>query len=139
MDKHKTVMVCVTQQKTCEELIRKASARCGSDGSLHILHVSRDNWNFFENIKEGEALEYLFIIAKSVGAELTILHSKDIAGTIAQFAHHYQVGSIYLGCSAGNTSASAGKDVADCADGGLKERLRELLSDSDIQVEVIAT
>lgn len=118
-------LVCVTQQKTCAHLIRSARAACGEDGTLHIIHVSKDNWNFFENIKEGEALEYLFVIAKSVGAELSILHSKDIPESIAQFAHHYQVDTVFIG-----ETRQPGKH-------GFRERLEELLADSDIQVSVL--
>lgn len=139
LDTLKTAIVCVTQQKTCETLIRTAAQRCGSDRELHILHVSRDNWNFFENIKEGEALEYLFIIAKSVGAELTILHSKDVAGTIAQFAHHYDADVVYLGASRSPERRRDGSDAGAVQANGLMEKLVEMFADSSIRIEVIPT
>ena len=42
-------------------------------------------WKILDNKKEGEALEYLFGISKSVGANLIVLKSDDIPGAIIKY------------------------------------------------------
>ena len=125
MEKNQSILVCVTQQKNCERLIRAAAEMKQDNGTLHVLHIANKDWNFFENIKEGEALEYLFVISKSVGAELTIVNSIQIPETIAQFAHHYGVKRIFVG-------ESRPQD-----ENAFLQRMTELLSDTDISIETI--
>ena len=97
------ILVCVTQQKTCEKLIRKAAAlrdqalNSQHEIQLFVLHVAKNDWNFLDNAKEGEALDYLFNISKSVGAELTVLKSDEIAKTISDFAIENKIGVILMG------------------------------------------
>ncbi len=92
------ILVCVTQQKTCERLIRKAAAlRDEKKGELFVIHVARNEWNFLGSKKEGEALEYLFGISKSFGADLTVLKSDDILGTIVEFVRKNNVNLVILG------------------------------------------
>jgi K+-sensing histidine kinase KdpD len=94
------ILVCVTQQKTCERLIKAAaSLRNELEGELFIIHVAKNQWNFLDNIKEGEALEYLFGISKSVGADLTVLKSDDIVKTISDFIRANKITSVVLGQS----------------------------------------
>jgi len=99
----RNVLVCVTQQKTCERLIMTSSSisrelKC----KLFVIHVAKDEWNFLDNIKEGEAIEYLFGISKSVGADLTILRSNDIIKTISDFIISNKIGYVVLGQSLEN-------------------------------------
>ncbi|NTV89114.1 MAG: universal stress protein [Clostridiales bacterium] len=92
------ILVCITQQKTCERLIKKAvELRKDSSDSLFVLHVVKNDLNFLDNVKEGEALEYLFGISKSVGANLTVLKSDHIAETIAEFAETNRINCIIMG------------------------------------------
>lgn len=96
------ILVCVTQQKNCEKLIKKAADLRDQDGGhLFIIHVAKNDWNFLGNYKEGEALDYLFNISKSVGAELTVLKSDEIAKTIANFAIENKINYIFMGTSPG--------------------------------------
>ena len=98
--KAKNILVCITQQKTCERLIRNAAElRDEYKGNLFVIHVVKNNLNFLDNAKEGEALEYLFGISKSVGANLSVLKSDEIALTIATFAEENKVDCIILGGS----------------------------------------
>lgn len=96
MNTYGSVLVCVTQQKSCERLIMAAAGLKKEDGDLYVIHVTSDNWNFID-ANDGEALEYLFSLSKSYGAELTILHSNKIPETIAQFAQHYGIELIVIG------------------------------------------
>jgi len=98
MDSSKRVLVCVTQQKTCERLIKKgANVRNEIGGELFIIHAAKNGLNFLGNSQEGEALEYLFGISKSVGAELNVLRSDDIVKTITDFAKENRITNLILG------------------------------------------
>lgn len=95
---HKRILVCVTQQKTCERLIKKGAAlRDELGGELYIIHVALNGLKFLGNSKEGEALEYLFGISKSVGAELTVLRSDNILKAITGFAKDNKITDIIVG------------------------------------------
>ena len=100
MSTARNILVCVTQQKTCERLIRKAaSLKDEYKGDLFVIHVAKNEWNFLDNVKEGEALEYLFGISKSVGASLSVLKSDEIVKTIADFAVNNKIHYIIMGQS----------------------------------------
>ena len=98
------ILVCVTQQKTCERLIKKALEFSSEGDSIYIIHVAKDSWSFLDNDKEGEALEYLFGIAKSVGANLTVLRSDDIVDTIVEYALGNKIDILVMGDSKGDHS-----------------------------------
>ncbi|WP_173400188.1 universal stress protein [Acetivibrio straminisolvens] len=92
------ILVCVTQQITCERLILKAAdLRNELRGELFVIHVAKNEWNFLDNIKEGEALEYLFKISKSVGANLSVLKSDNIVQTIVDFVNENKITHIVMG------------------------------------------
>lgn len=98
MDSDKKILVCVTQQKTCERLIKRGSkVKDELGGELFIIHVAANGVNFLGNSKEGDALEYLFGISKSVGADLTVLRSDNISKTIIGFARDNKITDIILG------------------------------------------
>lgn len=62
------VMVCVTQQKTCERLILEGYKLINSnDDKLYVIHVVNEREKFLENDDDGEALEYLFNVSKKAG------------------------------------------------------------------------
>ncbi len=98
------ILVCVTQQKTCERLIKKALEFSNDGDSLFIIHVAKNDWSFLDNDKEGEALEYLFGIAKSVGANLTVLRSDDIVDTIVSYSLENNIDMLVMGDSKGDHS-----------------------------------
>lgn len=98
LDSPNNILVCVTQQKTCERLIRKAAnLRDELKGELFVIHVAKNAWNFLDNIKEGEALDYLFRISKSVGADLSVLKSDNIVETIVTFVRERKISYIVMG------------------------------------------
>lgn len=95
----KRILVCVTQQKTCERLIRKAAELHSDHDELFVIHVAKNDWSFLDSEKEGEALEYLFGISKSVGANLSVLRSDNIVDSIATFAKENKIEYIIMGQS----------------------------------------
>jgi len=96
---HKTnVMVCVTQQKTCERLIKKAHNMIeGLNENLFVVHVVKNDSKFLGNDKEGEALEYLFGISKAVGANLSVLRADSVSETLVDFAVENNIDTIFMG------------------------------------------
>lgn len=96
------IMVCVTQQKTCERLIKKAAEFSNDSDSLFVIHVAKNNWSFLDNEKEGEALEYLFSISKSFGANLTVLRSDDIVNALVDYARENKIDILIMGDTKGD-------------------------------------
>jgi len=48
MRKKKRIMVCVTQQKSCERLIKRgAELSDAKHGDLYVVHVVKENWKYF--------------------------------------------------------------------------------------------
>lgn len=120
----KNILVCITQQKTCERLIRKAVELRGElGGNLFVIHVAKNEWNLLNNKTEGEALEYLFGISKSVGANLTVLKSENTAKTLADFARQNKINLIIMG-----ESPDSGKENI------LRNELQKLAGDVEIRV-----
>ncbi|KNF09422.1 universal stress protein family [Gottschalkia purinilytica] len=99
MKDSKNIMVCVTQQKTCERLIMSGYEKMEEDDNLFVINVVNEKDNFLYNSSEGEALEYLFSVSKKVGADLTVIRSKDVIKAIADFAKKNDITHIVLGVS----------------------------------------
>ena len=100
MKNPKNVMVCVTQQKTCERLIQNGHKLLKSNkDNLFVIHVVNPKDTFLNNSNDGEALEYLFGVSKKVGADLTVLRSKDVSKTIEEFAKKHNITNIVMGSS----------------------------------------
>ena len=120
----KKILVCVTQQKTCERLIKHAaSMKAEYGGELHVIHVAKNEWNFLDNKREGEALEYLFGISKSAGANLSVLKSDDIAESIADYAKQNGINYIVMGQS-----------PTDHKENRFYNRLKHLLDEIEIEI-----
>ncbi len=98
MNTENNIMVCVTKQKTCEKLIRSGvKIKEEKGGNLFVIHVAPTGWNFLDNSHEGEALEYLFEISKSVGADMTVLRSPEVVKTIVDFCKKNDINILVLG------------------------------------------
>ena len=92
------VMVCVTQQKTCERLILNGYKLLQLENDkLSVVHVVNEKGMFLDNTNDGESLEYLFNVSKKVGADLTVLRSKDVMETIVDFAKDNEITHIVIG------------------------------------------
>lgn len=98
MKTSKDIMVCVTQQKSCERLIKRgADVRNKFDGQLHVIHVVKEGWKYFGKLKESDALEYLFDISKSYEADLTVIKAPDIEETLMNFAEKNNIQIVVMG------------------------------------------
>lgn len=99
MEENKNIMVCVTQQKTCERLIKGGHNEMREGDNLFVINVVSENDNFLYNSNDGEALEYLFGVSKKAGAELTVIRAKDIIKAISDFAIKNDITHIVMGSS----------------------------------------
>lgn len=94
----KNVMVCVTQQKTCERLIRYGHDLLGrSKGELFIIHVAHYEFKFLGSSEEGEALEYLYGKALEYGANLTVVRSNHVLDTLADLVEKNKITHVVFG------------------------------------------
>lgn len=103
----KNIMVCVTQQKTCEKLIRIGYDiyKENDKNLLYVIHVVNENDKMLFNLSDGEALEYLFEITKELGADLTIKRSKDVIKTLMDYAIEKNITHIIMGSTTDITAS----------------------------------
>ncbi len=98
MKHNKKIMVCVTQQKSCERLIDYGVKLITSDADeLHVIHVVKENWKYFGQLEEKDALDYLFEVSKLNHAMLTVTKAKDIERALSQFAEKNKITDIIMG------------------------------------------
>jgi K+-sensing histidine kinase KdpD len=94
----KNVMVCVTQQKTCERLIKFGHEFLGNDeGELFIIHVAHYQLKFLGKNEEGEALEYLYEKALEYGANLTVVRSNNVLDTLVDLVNKNKISHVIMG------------------------------------------
>jgi len=117
----KKTMVCVTVQKTCEQLIMEGAKR-SLGGGLYVVHVARNGHKLLGAGTEAEALEYLFRSAQQYGAEMNMLRSNDVVETIIGFARRNAVECIVMG------KAGADKRTA------LPESIRKMLPEVQLVI-----
>lgn len=90
-------MICVTQQKSCERLIAKGARLRMKGDELYVIHVVKEDWRYFSEMKESDALDYLFEVSKQYSANLTVLKSPEIETTLSDFADKHDVNIIVMG------------------------------------------
>ncbi|MDM8533875.1 universal stress protein [Clostridiaceae bacterium HSG29] len=97
------IMICVTQQKSCENLIREGFELIKDDNDeLFVIHVVKKDWRYFSEMKESDALEYLFDVSKQYNAELIIKKSDLIEETLAKFIEDNKITKVVMGESLEN-------------------------------------
>ncbi len=100
MSRKRRVMVCVTQQKSCERLMSKGvTHRRNAEDDLYMVHVVKENWKYFSQLQESDAMEYLYDIAKDNDASINVMKATDIEETLAQFVRKYHIDVIVMGAS----------------------------------------
>ncbi|HSN66435.1 MAG TPA: universal stress protein [Fusibacter sp.] len=98
MKHNKRIMVCVTQQKSCERLIDFGDRLVTSDADeLHVIHVVKENWKYFGQLEEKDALDYLFEASKVKNAMLTVVKAKDIEKALSDFAAKNKITDVIMG------------------------------------------
>jgi len=117
--KKNNVLVCVTGQLSCERLI-VAGARLAeqAQAGLYVLHVARKGNKVLGYANEAEALEYLFGVSVSHGADMFVVKNDDVLGTIADKIRELGASTLV----AGRAANYSGWDMLD----DLKTRVPEV-------------
>ena len=94
----RNVMVCVTQQRTCDRLIKFGHEMLTDQGGqLHIVHVTGIRNDTYEDDNSKTALAYLYTRAEAYGAQLTIEESDDVVETLVDLVREHQITHIVMG------------------------------------------
>lgn len=90
-----SVLACVTSQYDCDRII-KAARQIADDCEceLRVLSVLTPTQNY-ANISD--KIEYLYLVSKQVGADMTILFNTDAAKATAEFAKENNAERIVTG------------------------------------------
>ncbi|MGI6256442.1 MAG: universal stress protein UspA [Anaerovoracaceae bacterium] len=92
------VMVCVTQQKSCDRLIKYGKKVLDEvEGELFIIHIAHYDYKFLGHSQESEALEYLYQKALEYGANLTVVRSNNILSTLAELVDKNRIAHVVMG------------------------------------------
>ena len=95
-----SIMVCVTNQKSCDRLIARGVERGGDEeAQLHVVHCVHTSRNFMGSPFEGDAIEYLFTAAQLAGAELMLLRAPDVENALVDYAQKHAISVMILGAS----------------------------------------
>ncbi|MBQ3850413.1 MAG: universal stress protein UspA [Clostridia bacterium] len=100
--KNKAIMICVTNQLSCERLIRYGAKRSESPEysekpPIYVVHCVQNDQRFMGANNQEDAISSLFAYAAEIGAELTVLRSNNVQRTLANFAEEHDVGVMILG------------------------------------------
>jgi len=110
---NKNVMVCVTQQKTCSKLIYKGNDLIDNDkDNLYIVHIINKKDKVLYGDNDGDALEYLFDLAKKMNAELIVQRSNNTEKQIINLAKKLNATDMVLGKSNNNKENSFHKRIS---------------------------
>ncbi len=94
----KRIMVCVTQQKSCERLLKKAILLKESPtDEVYVVHVIKDNWKYFGELRGSDALDFLFEISGEYGASMHVFNAGDIVDKLSEFACENKIDVIVMG------------------------------------------
>lgn len=94
----KNVMVCVTQQKSCDRLIRFGYEQQGT-GELYIIHVTKEQEMLMGNLRWDEALDYLYEKAKEYEGTLTVMRSDSPIATLRDLVQKHHITHVVMGSS----------------------------------------
>jgi K+-sensing histidine kinase KdpD len=88
LSNNKKIMVCVTNQKTSSRLIFKGDdTRENKNDKLFIVHIINKKDRVLYGNDDGEALEYLFDLAKQKDAELIVQRSNNTEKSLIKVAN----------------------------------------------------
>lgn len=107
------VLVCVTGQKTCVSLIVEGARLAKEAGAqVSVLHVVKPGASVFDNVSEGDALEYLFRVASEHGADMAMIRSNDVAATICAHAEKVEAALIVMGKADGKRGRELSRQLS---------------------------
>ena len=120
------VLVCVTQQKTCDRLIRYGRELVeGCGGELMVVHIAQYDLSKLAENDDAASLEYLYQKALEYGTNLMIIRSGNVAATLISLIERNNISKIVMGM----TRHADEKD-------GTTEAFKSMLHE-DVQVIVV--
>ncbi len=92
-----SILVCVTAQKECAELINRGHVLSLERGlPLHVLHISESRAT--QTAKESaEILNELFQLAHESEADMEVLYENDVLKAICRYARDTGVTTVVVG------------------------------------------
>lgn len=94
----KNVLVCVTQQRSCERLIRYGKELVdGTNGELVVLHIAQYDLTLLGETKDAESLEYLYQKSVEYGAIFMLVRSGNVPATLASMIKKQHVSIVVMG------------------------------------------
>lgn len=134
MNEMKAILVLVTRQKTCEELIRAGHELATREGRpLQVLCVQP---RAALRVKDAQDLEYLFSTSKSLKAEMVVYYNDDAVKTAVDYIRHQNIHSLIAGSSFGESEFLLGVRAATSIplhiyrDGVLREEITKNIATS---------
>lgn len=92
------IMVCVTQQKACERLLKKAVELKETDSDeIYMVHVIKNDWRFKGDISSVKALDFLFELASKHDASIQVFNAGDIVEKLSEFSTLNKINRIVMG------------------------------------------
>lgn len=123
----KKIMVCVTDQKVCEELIVNTIENFEQhELELFIIHCSKVGVVSTEQSRE--ALAYLLEIASNYGANISVIKTDNILKTLIDFAIEQEIDIIVMG----ETRQSDEKN-------SVIAKMQEALKHQNIEIKILPT
>lgn len=94
------IMVCVTNQRSCDKLMARGTEQAeqaGDGAQLHVVHCVETGRKFMNAAYESDAIEYLFTAAQLAGADLSLLRAENVDDALVDYALAHDVDVIILG------------------------------------------
>ncbi|MEE1169148.1 MAG: universal stress protein [Anaerovoracaceae bacterium] len=92
------ILVCVTQQKKCERLIKYGKELAeGSGGEMIVVHIAQYSLDQLADSDAAESLEYLYQKAVQYDSNFIIVRSGNVPATLASMIAKNNVTKIVMG------------------------------------------
>ncbi|HAB00534.1 MAG TPA: hypothetical protein DCE08_03395 [Ruminococcaceae bacterium] len=98
---NRITLVCVTDQRKCERIIRAARKIADiSDSDLYVLNVSHPEITR----QDTDSLQYLFDVSKEHNAVMHVVYSENPARVLGQFIKEHKITTVVTGLPQGEDS-----------------------------------
>ncbi len=95
-----SVLVLVTNQASCERLIRAGSSLKEEGQAVRVLSIQPRS----EAPENTKAMEHLFSVASSVGADMAVYYSDSPVDTTRMYIRRYDIKRIVVGSNPSGSS-----------------------------------
>lgn len=93
--KKSVILACVTSQFNCDRIIETAKHIAEeSDSELRVLSILRPTTDY---AKVSDQIEYLYLVSKEFGADMTVLFNDNPPKAVADFVKSNNVNRIVTG------------------------------------------